>query len=99
MRYEPIAVVHHGGVTDSLFRAGKTQKVHDFVKKVHDAGVLAGVSSHNPRNVIRMVEEGWENDLFMASFHNISRTDEEMKAEFGAILVGYEFRVFKIGTV
>jgi hypothetical protein len=58
----PIALVHHGGVTDSLFRAGKAQEVHDFVKQAHDLGVLAGVSSHNPDNIRRIFEEGWENE-------------------------------------
>ncbi|MHC4569530.1 MAG: hypothetical protein ACYTE3_27710, partial [Planctomycetota bacterium] len=41
-----IAIVHHGGVTDKLFREGKSGQVRDFVKRVKDAGVLAGVSAH-----------------------------------------------------
>ena len=28
----PIAFVHHGGATDSLFRAGKAQQVRDYLK-------------------------------------------------------------------
>ena len=43
MKSQPIAIVHHGGVTDGLFRAGKYEQVRDFVKKVKDAGALAGV--------------------------------------------------------
>jgi hypothetical protein len=73
----PIAVVHHGGVTDSLFRQGKSQQVHDFVKRVHDAGVLAGVSAHNPDCVKRIADEGWEVDFFMTCFHNLTRSSEE----------------------
>lgn len=88
MTYKPIAVVHHGGVTDALFRAGKARRVHDFVKKVHDRGVLAGVSSHKPENIARMADEGWENDLFMTSFHDTSRTPEEMERELGLITIG-----------
>ena len=91
MKYKPIAVVHHGGVTDSFFRAGKARQVHDFVKKVHDCGVLAGVSSHNPTNIARIADEGWENDLFMACFHNVSRTQDEMKEELGLVTVGAPF--------
>lgn len=91
MRYKPIAVVHHGGVTDSLFRAGKAELVHDFVKKVHDAGALAGVSAHRPENIQRIADEGWELDLFMACFQNVSRTPEEMKAELGFVTVGEAF--------
>ena len=50
----PIAVVHHGGVTDALFRAGQAQRVRDFVKRVKDHGLLAGVSSHCPDHVRRI---------------------------------------------
>jgi hypothetical protein len=74
---QPIAVVHHGGVTDSLFRQGKSQQVHDFVKQVHDAGVLAGVSAHNPDCVKRIADEGWPVDFFMTCFHNLTRSSEE----------------------
>ncbi len=91
LELKPIALSHHGGVTDSLFRSGQAEKVHDFVKKAHDMGVMAGVSAHNPDNVKRMADEGWENDFFMTCFHNLTRTREEMEKEFGAIPVGEPF--------
>ena len=75
-----IAIVHHGGVTDRLFQEGKSGQVHDFVKQVHDAGVMAGVSAHNPDCIKRVADEGWEVDLFMACFYHITRTPEELKA-------------------
>ncbi len=87
----PIAIVHHGGVTDAMFRAGKQQKIHDFVKKVHDAGVLAGVSSHCPENVKRIADEGWENDLFMTCFHYVTRPREEQQKLMGKVCVGEPF--------
>jgi len=74
---QPIAIVHHGGVTDSLFRQGKSEQVHDFVKRVRDAGVLAGVSAHNPDCVKRISDEGWPVDFFMTCFHNLTRSQEE----------------------
>jgi hypothetical protein len=83
----PFAIVHHGGVTDRLFREGKARQVRDFVKKVHDAGVLAGVSSHNPDNIRKIAEEDWENDLFMTCFYFVSRTREEQKALLGDVAV------------
>lgn len=66
---KPIAVCHHGGVTDSLFRGGKQEKIHDFVKVVHDADALAGVSTHNPDHLARVEEAGWENDFYMTCFY------------------------------
>ncbi|HUW61978.1 MAG TPA: hypothetical protein VMZ06_13340 [Candidatus Bathyarchaeia archaeon] len=91
MASKPFAIAHHGGVTDSLFRAGQAVKVHDYVKKVHDLGVLAGVSAHNPDNIKRMADEGWENDFFMACVHHVTRTREEMQSQLGQITFGEPF--------
>ena len=71
--YRPIAMAHHGGVTDRLFREGKSQEVHAFVKEAHDRGVLAGVSAHNPDCVKRIADEGWEVDFFMTCFYFLTR--------------------------
>jgi hypothetical protein len=78
-RYRPIAVVHHGGVSDRLFREGRIVEVREFTQRVRDLGVLAGVSAHNPA-VIRHVEEaGWEVDLYMTCFYRLTRTPEEVQ--------------------
>jgi hypothetical protein len=69
----PIAVAHHGGVTDKLFREGHSGRVHDFVKAAHDEGLLAGVSSHNPDNIKRIADEGWQVDFFMTCFYFLTR--------------------------
>ena len=69
----PIALVHHGGATDTRFAAGKQEEVHDFVKAVHDAGVMAGVSAHNPDCIKRIADEGWEVDFFMTCFYFLTR--------------------------
>jgi hypothetical protein len=73
---QPIAMVHHGGVTDRLFAEGKSQEVRDYVKEVHDQGILAGVSAHNPECIRRIADEGWEADFFMACFYHITRKGE-----------------------
>jgi hypothetical protein len=69
----PIAVAHHGGVTDKLFREGHSSRVHDFVKAAHDEGLLSGVSSHNPDNIKRIADEGWQVDFFMTCFYFLTR--------------------------
>jgi len=69
----PIAMVHHGGATDTLFAQGKSREVHDYVKEAHDRGVLAGVSAHNPDCIKRIADEGWEVDLFMTCFYFLTR--------------------------
>jgi hypothetical protein len=75
---QPIAIVHHGGATDRLFRDGKSSEVHDFVKRVRDAGVLAGVSAHNPDCIRRVADEGWDVDFFMTCFYFLTRTREDL---------------------
>ena len=87
----PLAVSHHGGVTDRFFREGKPDKVHDFVKQVRDAGVLAGISLHNPDNLARIEDSGWENDFYMACFYNLTRTPEDIKATLGQGVLGPVF--------
>jgi hypothetical protein len=69
----PIAMAHHGGVTDRLFSEGKSGEVRDYVKEAHDRGVLAGVSAHNPDCIKRMADEGWEADFFMTCFYHLTR--------------------------
>jgi len=91
MELKAIAIAHHGGVTDSLFRSGQAEKVHDFVKQVHDAGAMAGVSAHNPANIKRIADEGWENDFFMCCAHYVTRTREEMQNELGQVTFGMPF--------
>lgn len=69
----PIAVVHHGGATDRCFSEGKAGQVRDFVKAVHDQGLLAGVSAHNPDCIQKIADEGWPVDCFMACFYFVTR--------------------------
>jgi hypothetical protein len=90
---QPIAIVHHGGVTDRLFREGKSREVQDFVKRVRDAGVLAGVSAHNPDCIKRIADEGWPVDLFMTCFYYLTRTPEELEKMPPVVTlpIGYSF--------
>ena len=89
--HKPIAIVHHGGVTDSLFRKGEHEKVHDYIKKVHDAGIMAGVSTHNPAVVAYIEEKGWENEFFMACLYQVSRPQEEIRKKLGTAILDEPF--------
>ena len=90
---QPIAIVHHGGVTDKLFREGKSSAVRDFVNRVHDAGVLAGVSAHNPDCIKQIADEDWPVDLFMGCFYYLTRSPEELKKmpPVVTLQIGYPF--------
>jgi hypothetical protein len=91
MEYKPLFLLHHGGVTDGLFRAGQQEKVHDFVKKAHDMGVPAGISAHNP-DVFKYAEDkGWECDLYQCCFYYVTRPEEEIRAKLGTTILGEPF--------
>jgi hypothetical protein len=79
----PIGVGHHGNRTDERFRTGQMNIVHDFTKAVHDAGIPAGVSMHNPAVLAYIEEKGWDLDYYMTCMYRVSRTAEETRAEFG----------------
>jgi hypothetical protein len=84
----PIGIAHHGGVTDQRFRAGEHVKVHEFLKRVRDAGVLVGLSSHLPQNIEYAEERDWDVDFYMTCFHQLSRPKEELKRMVGELPIG-----------
>jgi hypothetical protein len=86
-----MAIVHHGGVTDQRFRAGEHAKVREFVNRVRDSGVLAGLSSHLPENIAYAEEHGWDVDFYMTSFYQLTRGDAHTRALAGEMSVGTPF--------
>lgn len=88
---QPIAVAHHGGVTDRLFAEGKKEVVHDYLKAAHDAGVLAGMSAHNPDCIRRAADEGWEVDFFMACFYHLTRSMVQKDLDVPTLQIDYPF--------
>jgi hypothetical protein len=90
-RLRPIGIAHHGNRTDDRFREGRMGLVQDFVKAVHDAGLPAGVSCHNPE-VVRYIEErGWDNDYYMTCLYRVSRSQAETRAHLGEAPLGEPF--------
>ena len=85
---KPIAVVHHGEVTDRLFNTAGERKIWDFIKKAHDYGVLAGVSSHRPRNILRVEDSNWGQDFYMTCFHEIRRDLDKVRGGLGDDTIG-----------
>ncbi len=80
-----IAIAHHGEVTDQLFKRGEIERVRDFLKRVRDAGVMAGVSTHMPAVVDHLESRGWEVDFYMTCVYERHRTREELKALLGYV--------------
>lgn len=85
LEVKPIAMVHHGELTDEFFRDGKQAQIGDTIKRYHDMGLLAGISSHSPQNILRCEEAGYENDFYMGAFYNIRRSPEEIRRALGDV--------------
>ncbi len=88
---KPIALSHHGGVTDRLFAEGKSGIVHNFVKAVKDKGILAGVSAHNPDCIKRIADEDWDVDFFMTCFYFLTRKTAGKEADVPTLEISYPF--------
>jgi hypothetical protein len=82
----PIAVSHHGEVTDSLFRQQKMDDVREFTRRARQTGVLVGVSTHKPEAIEYMEERGWDVDFYMGCVYNRTRTPDEIRALLGGEL-------------
>jgi hypothetical protein len=78
-------VAHHGEVTDSLFKQGKLDQVRDFLKRVHDAGLPAGISTHMPAVVDAVESKGWELDYYMTCVYERHRSKEDLQKLLGHV--------------
>ena len=85
---KPIAIVAQGVMVDQMMRAGQHDKIHDYVKRIRDAGFLAGISTHDPDHLSRIDGYGWENDFYMACFYNVYRPAEEITHKLADTPVG-----------
>jgi len=80
-----IAIAHHGETTDRLFKAGKLDEVREYLKKVRDAGVQVGVSTHMPDVVDAIESAGWDIDFYMTCVYERHRTAAELEKLLGHV--------------
>jgi hypothetical protein len=78
-----IALAHHGESTDSLFKTGRFEQVKDYLKRVRDAGLLVGVSTHMPGVVDAVESKGWDVDYYMTCVYERHRSGQELEKLLG----------------
>ncbi|MGP8247033.1 MAG: hypothetical protein ACLQVN_21260 [Bryobacteraceae bacterium] len=81
----PMAVSHHGEVTDALFRQQKMDDVREFTRRARQTGVLVGVSTHKPEVIESIEERGWDVDFYMGCAYNRTRTPDEIRKLLGQL--------------
>ncbi len=80
-----LALAHHGEVTDSLYKEGRLDEIRDFLKKIRDAGLMVGVSTHMPAVVEYIEEKNWDVDFYMTCVYERHRSREELKKLLGYV--------------
>jgi hypothetical protein len=78
-----IGVAHHGEVSDRYFKTGQFDKINDFLKRVHDVGLPAGISTHMPAVVEEAESRGWDFDYYMTCVYERHRTKEDLEKLLG----------------
>ena len=80
-----IGIAHHGEATDQLFKTGKLDQIHDFLKQVRDAGMLVGVSTHMPAVVDAIESKGWDLDYYMTCVYERHRSEADLEKLLGHV--------------
>jgi hypothetical protein len=71
--FDPMAIYHHGSVSDRLWQEGTFDQVEDRLKAMRDTGAKVGIAAHMPE-ILRYVEDkGWDVDFYMTCFYNIAK--------------------------
>jgi len=80
-----IGIAHHGEATDSLFKNRRLDTIQDYLKRVRDAGMQVGVSTHMPAVVDAIESKGWDLDYYMTCIYERHRGPAELRELLGHI--------------
>ena len=78
-----IGIAHHGETTDRMFKERRLDDMHDYLRRIRDAGLLVGVSTHMPDVVDAVESRGWDVDYYMTCVYERHRTREELEKLLG----------------
>jgi len=82
-RLKPIGIAPHGWLAERLHRTKKLDTLADLLKRIRQAGVLVGLSAHNPALIDLAEEKGWDVDYYMCCLYYLSRPREEFQKLLG----------------
>jgi len=82
----PIGIAPHGALAERLHRQNKLEVLTGLLKRIRDAGVLVGLSAHNPALIELAEEKGWDVDYYMCCLYYLTRPKEEFQKQLGGEL-------------
>jgi hypothetical protein len=82
-RRKPIGIAPHGSLAERLHRQKKLTALTDLLKRIRDAGVLVGLSAHNPALIELAEEKGWNVDYYMCCLYYLTRPRQEFEKLLG----------------
>jgi hypothetical protein len=80
---KPIGIAPHGALAEKLHRQNKLGTLTDILKRIRDAGVLVGMSAHNPAVIELAEEKGWDVDYYMCCLYYLTRPRDEFQKILG----------------
>lgn len=86
--FKPLGIAPHGSSSERLHRAGRTRVLQDMLKRIRQAGVLVGLSAHNPQIIELAEEQQWDVDYYMCCMYYINRPREEFQELLGEAPLG-----------
>ena len=75
MAMSPIAIYHHGTITDKLWNESKLDELRDRLRAIRQTGVPVGLGTHMPEVVDRAEADSWDVDFYMTCCYRVVTSD------------------------
>jgi len=79
----PIAIYHHGTMTDMLYKQGEIGELARRLAVIRGTGLAVGLCTHMPEVIAYAQEHRFDVDFYMACVYNLSRADRVSSAVTG----------------
>ena len=76
-RMKPIAIYHHGSITDRYWYEDRADKIVDGLKAIRQTGAMVGLGTHIPEIIDHAEQHNWDVDFYMSCVFRLTRKPEE----------------------
>lgn len=82
MKCNPIGIYHQGGTADFMVESEQAEQLRDRLKMIRNAGVPAGLGTHEPETLLRAENEDWGADFYMTCLYNARKSQRGEQSGF-----------------